>query len=291
MAATPPPSSTAFLRIPGVELACASFTTRALTLTAQPDGHATLAAAAIVMQAVRPTTAGARIDIERVALEDVRAEVAPIAGAPAITTLVARHVVVEHLRAALARGAVAAADAPQPLQLDALRTLDGLVHAFVKDALWFVDADVAVPIRQGAVDFNAIVIENVGPNSLMGVSPAGIHVTGPAGQVRVPLVAFPSPPPGVSFGTDGGFPFARGDRGRIDLLPFLHALLESPPGQPLARPADPNLSVRSRVPASRARCSSGTARSHAADNESSSPAARRARTAARSTRHRSPSGW
>ena len=250
MAATPPPSSTAFLRIPGVELACASFTTRALTLTAQPDGHATLAAAAIVMQAVRATTAGARIDIERLTLEDVRAEVAPIAGAPAITSFVARHVVVERLRAALARGAVAAGDAAQPLQLDALRTLDGLVHAFVKDALWFADADVAVPIRQGAVDFNAIVIENVGPNSLMGVSPAGIHVTGPAGQVRVPLVAFLSPPPGVSFGTDGGFPFARGDRGRIDLLPFLHALLESPPGQPLARPADPNLSgalARTRV--------------------------------------------
>ena len=129
MAATPPPSSTAFLRIPGVELACASFTTRALTLTAQPDGHATLAAAAIVMQAVRATTAGARIDIERVALEDVLAEVAPIAGVPAITSFVARHVVVEHLRAALARGAVAAGDAPQPLQLDALRRLDGLVHA------------------------------------------------------------------------------------------------------------------------------------------------------------------
>jgi len=241
MAATPPPSSTAFLRIPGVELACDSCSTRALTLTAQPDGRATLAAAAIVMQAVRVTTAGARIDIERVALEDVRAEVAPIAGAPAITSFVAQRVVVEHLRAALARGAVAAGDAPQPLQLDALRTLDGLVHAFVEDALWFADADVAVPIRQGAVDFNAIVIENVGPNSLMGVSPAGIHVTGPAGQVRVPLIAFPSPPPGVSFGTDGGFPFARGDRGRIDLLPFLHALLESPPGQPFARP-DPNLS-------------------------------------------------
>jgi hypothetical protein len=95
----------------------------------------------------------------------------------------------------------------------------------------------------------------------------------------------------VSFGTDGGFPFARGDRGRIDLLPFLHALLESPPGQPLARPADPNLSgalARTRV---KGEVQLGTARSHAADNESSSPAARRARTAARSTRHRSPSGW
>ena len=246
MAASPPLHT--FLRIPGVELACASFTTRALQLTAQPDGHAMLAADEFVMQDVRATTAGARVDIERVALENVRAEVAPIAGAPAITSLVAGHVVVEHLRGALARGA-AAGDAPQAMQLDALRTLDGLVHAFVEDALWFADADIAVPIRQGAVDFNAIVIENVGPNSLMGVSPAGIHVSGPGGQVRVPLVTFASPPPGVSFGTDGGFPFARGDRGRIDLLPFLHALLESPQGQPLARP-DPNVSgalARTRV--------------------------------------------
>ncbi len=244
------PTSTPFLRIPGVELACASFTTRALSLTAQPDGHVTLVAAAIELQGVRATTAGVRLDIERVALEDVRAEVTPIAGAPAITSFVARHVVVEHLQAALPRGGMDAGAAPQSLQLDALATLDGLVHAFVKDALWFADADVSVPIRQGAVDFNAVVIENVGPNSLMGVSPAGIHVSGPAGQVRVPLVAFPSPPPGVSFGTDGGFPFARGDRGRIDLLPFLRALLESPPGQPLARPADAKLSsalARTRV--------------------------------------------
>lgn len=138
----------------------------------------------------------------------------------------------------------------QPLQLDALRALDGLVHAFVEDALWLAGADVAIPIRQGAVDFNAVVIENIGPNSLMGISPTGIHVTGPAGQVRVPLVAFPSPPPGVSFGTDAGFTFARGDRGRLDLLPFLHGLLGSPPGQPLARPADPKLSsalARTRV--------------------------------------------
>jgi hypothetical protein len=163
MAATPPPSSTAFLRIPGVELACASFTTRALTLTAQPDGHATLAAAAIVMQAVRATTAGARIDIERVALEDVRAEVAPIAGAPAITSFVARHVV----RRASCGGAGPWRGGRRRCAATAAarcaRTLDGLVHAFVKDALWFADADVAVPIRQGAVDFNAIVIENVGP--------------------------------------------------------------------------------------------------------------------------------
>lgn len=80
MAATPPPGSTAFLRIPGFELACDSFTARALTVTAQPDGHAALAAATIVMLGVRATTAGARFDIGRVALEDVRAEVAPIAG-------------------------------------------------------------------------------------------------------------------------------------------------------------------------------------------------------------------
>lgn len=250
MAATPSPGSTALVRIPGLELECDSFATRALTLTAQPDGHATLAAAAIEMQGVRATMAGARIDIQRMMLEDVRAEVAPIAGAPAITSLVARHVVVEHLQAALARGSVAAGDASQSLQLDALRTLDGLLHAYVTDALWFADADVAVPIKEGTVDFNAIVIENIGPNSLMGVSSAGIHVSGPAGQVRVPLVTFPSPPPGVSFGTDGGFPFARGDRGRIDLLPFLHALLESPPGQPPARLADAKLSsalARTRV--------------------------------------------
>ncbi|MFO1398294.1 MAG: hypothetical protein U1F48_14640 [Burkholderiales bacterium] len=244
MTASPPPSPASLLRIPGVELACDALSTRGLVINAQADGRATLAAAAIVAQGVHATTARARFDVAQVTLEDVRAQVEPVDGAPAITSFAVRHLAIDRLQAALARGAVSGGDASQPLRLDALATLDGIVHAFVSNALWFIDADVSVPIRQGAIDLNAVDIEHVGPNSLLGVSPAGIHVTGPAGQVRMPVLAFgPSPPPGVSFETVGGFPFARGDRGRIDLLPFLHALLEAPAGAPLLRPADPNLSA------------------------------------------------
>lgn len=240
--AEPPSIPSAFLRIPGVELTCESLTSSGLALTAAPDGHVTLAAERMVVQGVQVVTDHVRMDIAQVALDDVRAEVMPIAGAPALTRFAARHLVVDRLQAGIARGAIAGDGAPSPVQLDALASLDGLVHAFVTDALWFVDADVSVPIRQGSIDFNKVEIEHIGPNSTLGVSPAGIHVEGPAGQRRVPVVAFgPVPPPGVAFETRGRFPFARGDRGRIDLLPFLQAFLAAPPGQPPAQPADPNL--------------------------------------------------
>jgi len=242
MATVPPPTPSAFVRLPGVELACASLASRGLTTTAQPDGHVAIAAASVVAEGVRASVAGATIEIAQITLDEVRAEVMPVAGAPVLASFTVQRLAVERLQAALPRGAIAAGQ-PQPVRLDPLAALDGLVHAFVTDALWFVDADVTVPIRRGTIDFNAVEIEQVGPNALLGVSPTGIHVTGPAGQVRVPVVAFgPSPPPGVAVGTAGGFPFARGDRGRIDLLPFLQALLAAPPGQPLARPADPELS-------------------------------------------------
>lgn len=239
MASTLPPAA---LRIPGVELTCESLTSRGLAITTQPDGHCTLAAQGVVAAGVHAITAHARIDIAQVTLDDVRAEIVPRDGAPVLASFAAQRIAVDRLQAALARGAVAGAATPEALRLDALATLDGLVHAFVTNALWIVDADVSVPIRQGAIDFNAVEIEHVGPNSLLGVSEAGIHVSGPAGQVRMPVVVFgPSPPPGVSAGTERGFPFARGNRGRIDLLPFLQALLEAPAGESLARPADPNM--------------------------------------------------
>lgn len=243
MASTPSPTPAGVVRIPGVDFACESLASRGVSLAAQPAGRTEIAAASVVAEGVRASLAGMTVEIGRVTLDDVRAEVVPVAGAPVLASFAVQCIGVERLRAALARDAIAAEGAREGVRLDPLATLDGLVHAFVTDALWFVDADIAVPIRQGTIDFNAVEIEHVGPNSLLGVSPAGIHVSGPAGQVRMPVVTFgPSPPPGVSFATDGGFPFARGDRGRIDLLPFLQALLSAPPGHPLARPADPNLS-------------------------------------------------
>ncbi|MFO1414565.1 MAG: hypothetical protein U1F10_11810 [Burkholderiales bacterium] len=235
------PAPVAFPRLPGLDLACEAVSARGLAVALAPDGGATLAAAELVADGVRAVTAQATVEIAQATLADVRAEVVPVGGVPQVASFAAREVVVRNLHAAIPRGAAMAAGPWQELRLDALATLDGLVRAFVTDALWFIDAAVSVPIAQGTVDFNAVTVEHIGPDSALGLSPAGIHVETP-GHGRVDVVAFAPPaPPGVTAATGGRLPFARGDRGRLDLLPFLHALLAAPPGQPLARPADPSL--------------------------------------------------
>lgn len=234
-----PPAATGLARIPGVDLACASLATQGLAITATPEGRCTLVAERVVAQGVRGVIAHATVEIAEMTLADVRSEIVPVAGAPALASFNARTLTLEGLQAALAREAFAATGPVAEVRLDALAALEGLVHAFVTNALWFVDADISVPVRQGAIDFNDVEIEHVGPNSTLGVSPAGIHVEGPAKQRRMPVVTFGAPPPpGVSFATDSRLPFVRSDRGRLDLLPFLQALLEAPRDAPVARPAD-----------------------------------------------------
>jgi hypothetical protein len=119
----------------------------------------------------------------------------------------------------------ATAAAPDPWQLDALAGLYGRVRAHVTDAAWVVDADVTVPIQRGRIDFDAVDVAHVGPDSRMGVSHLGVYVDAPGGRQYLYTFALPQVP-GVTFERRGlGFgPFVA-DRGAIELPPFVASLL------------------------------------------------------------------
>ena len=119
-------------------------------------------------------------------------------------------------------------------KLDALRSLDGVLHVDVTDAAWIFDADVTMPIAAGRVDFNRTTVEHVGPDSTMGLSRMGLHVDSPTGRTYLYLLTA-AQVPGAHFEQRGGLlsPFG-GDRGSIDLQPLLEALLS---GLALGAPA------------------------------------------------------
>jgi len=125
--------------------------------------------------------------------------------------------------------------APQdPWRLDAIGGLDGLLHAYVTDAAWKVDAEVRVPITSGRVDFDRVVVEHIGPNSSMGVSPMGVYVDAPGG--RIYLVAFGAAPvAGARFEQRGALFSRVSDRGALALQPFAECVLRNASGTPIAR--------------------------------------------------------
>jgi hypothetical protein len=236
MASTASPALPGVLALaPGVELGCDVLESSGVALAVAPDGTLALTAGRVVARGVRLRSARVTVDVAGVTLDGVSARLAPAAAAPTLQSLAVEEMAIEDLHAGLAWSPPR--DAGAALALDALAELEGLVRAYVTDALWIVDAEVVVPIAGGAIDFNAVEIEHVGPNSTLGISASGIHVQAP-GQVRMDVVTFTAPPPGASFAAPSRFPFGAGDRGRLDLVPFLRALLEAPPDAPLARPTD-----------------------------------------------------
>lgn len=109
--------------------------------------------------------------------------------------------------------------------LDPLATAAGTLHARITDAHWLFDADVTVPIRDGAVDFDEVGVAHVGPDSRMGVSRLGIYVDAPNG--RTYLFQFEQPTvAGVQLEQRSSWLGAWvADRGRLALQPFVQGLL------------------------------------------------------------------
>lgn len=121
-------------------------------------------------------------------------------------------------------------DAIDDLRLDALADLDGVLRAFVTDALWFVDAELTVPIVDGRVRIAAIDVEHIGPNSRLGVDPRGLFVQAPHGG-RAYLASFgagatPSVAPPVT------------PAGELDLAALIAAVLGRRAGAPTLARAD-----------------------------------------------------
>jgi hypothetical protein len=120
--------------------------------------------------------------------------------------------------------------AQQRWWLDPLGALDGALHAEIVDAAWIFDADVAIPITGGRIDFNRATVEHIGPDSSMGVSRMGVYVDAPNGRTYLILLSA-THLPGVHFEQRGGglLPRWSGDRGSIELQPLLECLLSGMP--------------------------------------------------------------
>lgn len=94
-----------------------------------------------------------------------------------------------------------------------------------------------MPIADGAIDFDRVVVEHFGPNSAMGVGRDGVYVDAPNGA-RTPLFRFSAPEfAGVEHETRSGFGARVSDRGRLDLRAFAEAWLAAGTDQPLGQPA------------------------------------------------------
>ena len=112
-------------------------------------------------------------------------------------------------------------------QLDPLASLEGTLHVDIADAAWIFDANVTIPIASGRVDFNRTTVEHIGPDSSMGIGRMGIYVDAPNGRTYLYDLSASSSVPGANFekGSGGLLPSWTGDRGTIDLQPFIECLL------------------------------------------------------------------
>jgi hypothetical protein len=126
-----------------------------------------------------------------------------------------------------------------PLRLEPLAKLDGAVRAYITDALWFVDAEIAVPIVDGRIDFNRVTVDHIGPNSTMGIDARGIYIEAPHRQ-RVRLLEFAPNLPGIANDAPRRRFFGR-ERGALDVRPFMEAALAADTSTPAAHFADRKL--------------------------------------------------
>lgn len=196
----------------GVALRIARLAARGLRLRSGPAGvdigEAVLTGVELTLADTPPVLQA--VAVERVQLRDVRLDAGAALALPPKN----------------APGGAAPAT-PDPWQLDAVAGLYGRVRAYVTDAAWVVDADVTVPIQRGRIDFDAVEVAHVGPDSRMGVSHLGVYVDAPGGRQYLYTFALPQVP-GVAFERRGlGFgPFVA-DRGAIELQPFVASLLRA----------------------------------------------------------------
>jgi hypothetical protein len=110
-------------------------------------------------------------------------------------------------------------------RLEPLAALEGALHADIADAAWVFDADVTIPISLGRIDFQRATVEHVGPDSSMGLDRKAIYVDAPNGRTDLFLLSA-TPVPGARFERRGGLlSLWGGDRGSIELQPFVEGLL------------------------------------------------------------------
>lgn len=208
-----------------------------LTLAGTPGGALEIKVRKLEATSLRLASGALAVEVGRVALHQLAAQVLIGPGSPRLVSLQAAHAELTAVRVQgpfaiprQARPAAGSSDAAAqpgdpPWCIGPLATADGTIRAEIVDAHLLFDAHVTVPIRQGLVDFNAASVEHVGPDSRMGVSRLGLYVDAPNG--RSYLYQFPAAPlAGVEFERRGALLGPRvTDRGRLRLQPFVEGLL------------------------------------------------------------------
>ena len=219
--------------------------TTGLSFVPGADGAAQAELQRLEVQDVRCTVEGLQVQIARVQATGLRARLASAPGAAArVVSLQADEVQLMGIELVPASLPAFAASPAGPWQLEALGGLQGLLHAFITDAVWVVDAEVRLHLEQGGVDFNRVTVEHIGPDSAMGISRGGLYVDSPK-LGRQYLYLFTGPDlPGVRYETRGT---RRGvdDRGHVDLRALAEGLLSqsllAPPGKPANRQVEATL--------------------------------------------------
>ncbi len=212
-----------------------------LVLEAVGDGVATVSVERLAVAQVQARGASTSIDVADAVLTGIVARLSSAAGdAPAeLVDLAVREIRMEGVEGMLAMPRRRAASSAG-LRLEALDGLDGLLRAFVTDALWFVDAAIKVPVVNGRIDFNDVDVDHVGPDSTLGFDARGVHAAAPSGR-RIDLLVFNGLNAPAAFGRAGGSGSGAGDRGELQLRPLVEAMLQAPPNAPVARLADAGL--------------------------------------------------
>lgn len=165
------------------------------------------------------------LEVGELALQGIATQLFEEAGKPRVTALQAARA---ELSGVTMGGPLDLSLQPGAWSLGPLATAEGAIRAEIVDAHLVFDADVTVPIRQGAIEFKDATVEHVGPDSRMGASRMGIYVDAPNG--RSYLYQFTSAPvAGVEYESRGAMlgPWIT-DRGRLRLQPFLEWLLRQP---------------------------------------------------------------
>lgn len=231
------------------------FAVEGLTCKPGEDGAFAIGIERLEAMSLRLASGPHLLEIERIDVRGLAAQVRAGEDLPRMTSLEAREAVFSGLKlqgpVALpapvrrfweaAHVPAAAASAPgDAWRLDPLAAAEGTIRSRITDAHLLFDADVTVPIRAGGIDFNDATVEHVGPDSRMGVSKMGFYVDAPNGRSYLYQFAA-APVAGVTFERRGAMlgPWIS-ERGSLRLQQFAESMVRQGrrgPGQGLTEQA------------------------------------------------------
>jgi len=207
------------------------FTIEGLSTRRTPDGELEIAVDRLAAGALRLAWGSYVIEVGDLALHKLVARLRLDGSVPQLRAFTADSIelTAATLLVPVDLATKATADSTAPWCMAPLSGAEGTIHAQIREAHLMFDANVAVPLRQGQVDFNKATVAHVGPDSRMGVSRMGIYVDAPNG--RSYLYQFSAAVvDGVTYERRGSLIGAFvSDRGQLRLQPFLEGLLRQGP--------------------------------------------------------------